>query len=235
MSTISPRRTAPPTAGVPPLVNGDRMGQAEFHRRYEACREDEKFELVGGTVYRASPLRWPHGTYHQKLGLVLGLYAAATPGVEVGDNATVILGQESEPQPDLAMRVLPEWGGQSTLDDDEYVQGAPELLAEVAYSSRSLDMNQKRPDYQQAGVQEYMVLCIEEQQLHWFHFPPGGFIRPNRQGISRSLVFPGLWVDNQALLDQDGSRLIEVVQQGIASRPHAAFVRRLQAERRRRS
>jgi Uma2 family endonuclease len=235
MSTISPRRTTPPTAGVPPLVNGDRMGQAEFHRRYQAYPEDEKFELVGGIVYMASPLRWPHGSYNQLLGLALGLYRVATPGVDTGDNTTVILGEESEPQPDLAMRLLPEWGGQSRLDEDEYVQGAPELLAEVAYSSRSLDMNQKRQDYEQAGVQEYLVLCIEEQQLHWFHFPSGTVIRPNRQGVSRSLVFPGLWVHNQALLDQDGQRLLEVAQQGIASRPHAAFVRRLQAERRRRT
>jgi hypothetical protein len=234
MSTISPRRTTPPSADVPPLVNGDRMTQAEFHRRYEAYPEDEKFELVGGTVYMASPVCLLHGTYQPKLSLVLGLFEAATPGVELGDNATVILGEESEPQPDLILRLRSECGGQSRLQG-KYLQGAPEMVAEVAYSSRSLDMNQKRQDYERVGVQEYLVLCIEEQQLHWFHFPSGGVIRPNRQGISRSLVFPGLWVHLQALLDQDGPRLIQVAQQGIASRPHAAFLRRLQAARRRRS
>jgi Putative restriction endonuclease len=220
-------------SGVPLLANGDRMSRADFHRRYEACPPDEKFELVGGTVYMASPLRYPHGTYHKTLSLVLGLYEAGTPGVEAADNVTTILGEESETHPDLALRILAECGGQSRVNDEEYLEGSPELIAEVAYSSRAIDMNQKRQDYQRAEVLEYLVLCIEGPELHWFHFPSGNQIQPNRAGVSRSLVFPGLWVHVQALLEQDGPRLIEVVQQGLASRPHAAFVRRLQAARRR--
>jgi hypothetical protein len=133
------------------------------------------------------------------------------------------------------MRILPEFGGQSKLDDKDYVIGAPELLAEIAYSTRAIDMNQKRADYERAGVREYLVVCIEERKLHWFNFPAGQEIRPSRKGVSRSVVFPGLWVHNKALLAQDSPRLIEVIQQGIASREHAVFVRRLEAQRRRRS
>src|SRR5947209_7310805 len=104
MSTISlPRRSAPLSNGVPLLVNGDRMKQPEFHRRYLAYPDDVKFELIGGIVYMASPLRYTHGTYSQELSLVFSLYRTATPGVEAADNATVILGEESEPQPDLAL------------------------------------------------------------------------------------------------------------------------------------
>lgn len=235
MSTMTPRRPSSGRNGVPLLANGDRMSQAEFHRRYAACPDDTKYELVGGTVYIASSVPWPHGTYHHELNLVIGLYEAATLGVEVVDNATVILGEESEPQPDLALRLLYEYGGQSQLNEDEYVEGAPELLAEVAYSSRSIDMNQKRQDYEAAGVLEYLVLCIEERELHWFHFPSGESITPNRQGVFRSRVFPGLWIHGPALLDRDSARLIKVVQQGVASREHGAFVKRLRAERRRRS
>jgi len=77
------------------------------------------------------------------------------------------------------------------------------------------------------------VLCIEEPELHWFHFPSADRIQPNRAGVSRSLVFPGLWVHVRALLEQNGPRLIQVVQRGLASRPHAGFVRRLAAARRR--
>ena len=80
--------------------------QAEFHRRYEAYPEDVKFELIGGIVYMASPLRWPHARYTNKLGMAFGLYEASTPGVEAGDDATAIRGDESEPQPDLALRIL---------------------------------------------------------------------------------------------------------------------------------
>lgn len=236
MSTIStPRRSVLPRNGLPLLENGDRMKQPEFHRRYLAYPDDVKFELIGGIVYMASPLRYPHGTYSQMFSVIFGLYAAATPGVEGADNVTTILGEESEPQPDLALRLLPEYGGQSHVSEDEYLRGAPELLAEIAYSSRAIDLNQKREDYQRAGVREYLVLSIEERQLHWFHFPDSSMIQPNRQGVSRSLVFPGLWIDNAALAARDSVRLIEAARQGLVTRAHAAFVKRLQAARRKRS
>lgn len=235
MSTLStPRRSIPSSNGVPLLENGDRMKQPEFHRRYLAYPDGVKIELIGGTVYMASPLRYPHGSYSQLLSGVFFLYAAATPGVEGADNATVILGEESEPQPDNALRLLPEYGGQSQVDEDEYLRGAPELLAEIAYSSRAVDLNQKREDYERAGVQEYLVLSIEERQLYWFHFAKAKMIRP-RQGISHSLVFPGLWIDNAALVARESARVIEVAQQGLASRAHAAFVKRLQAAQRKHS
>src|SRR5262249_48080662 len=151
------------------LENGDRLTQAEFHRRYEAYPEDVKFELIGGIVYMSSPLRRPRGTDHVELSGALFLYKSATPGVEVLDNATTILGEESEPQPDLEMRILPEFGGQSRNAVDEYVAGPPELMAEIAHSSRAIDMHAKRDDYERAGVVEYVVLCVQERELHWFH------------------------------------------------------------------
>jgi Uma2 family endonuclease len=224
----------PCVAGVPLLSNGDCMSQAEFHRRYEQYPEDVKFELVGGIVYMAASLRRIHSSYDDEIGFALGLYRRATPGVEVLHNATTFLGEQSEPQPDLGLRILPEFGGQS-WDAGEYIGGAPELLVEIAYSTRAIAMNQKRADYQREGVSEYMVLCVEERELHWFDFRTGRPIRPNRQGVSRSRVFPGLWIDNQALLDRNSARITEVVQQGLASREHAAFVKRLEAARRRHS
>jgi hypothetical protein len=224
----------PPAPPVPTLANGDRMKQSEFHRRYEAYPEDVKFELIGGIVYMTSPLRRTHGLYHPEFSGLLWLYSSATPGVEVLDNATTILGEESEPQPDLELRVLAEYGGRSRETEDDYVAGPPELMAEIAHSTRALDMHQKRDDYQQAGVLEYVVLCVEEQELYWWHFPSGRMIKPNRQGISRSRVFPGLWIDGQALLARETQRLVEVVQWGLASREHAAFVKRLSLAHRKR-
>lgn len=219
-------------ANLPPLVNGENMKQVEFHRRYEAYPDDIKIELIGGVVYMPSPLRWPHGNYHVILGTAFALYAGDTSGVEAGDNATAILGEESEPQPDLAMRLLPEYGGQSRLNEDQYVEGAPELLAEIAHSTRAIALHQKRRDYEKAGVIEYMVLCIEERELRWFHFPSGEMLTPNRRGVCRSRVFPGLWLDMPALLERDTKSLAAVVRRGLASREHAAFVRRLRTSRR---
>jgi Uma2 family endonuclease len=232
MSTLSPRRVEPSTNGLPLLVNGDRMKQPEFHRRYEAYPEDVKFELVGGVVYMASPLRLKHSDYDDEVGYILGTYRRATPGVQVLRNATTILGEESEPQPDLGLRVLPEYGGRSRTTDDDYVEGPPELLVEISYSTRALDMHAKRDDYRQTGVLEYLVVCVEEKELYWFAFPEGRRLAPDRQGVYRSRVFPGLWIDGPALLRLDSARVGEVLQQGLASRLHAAFVKRLAKARR---
>jgi Uma2 family endonuclease len=230
MSTVSPRIPDEPGGATPLLANGDRMTQAEFHRRYEQYPEDVKFELIGGIVYMASPLRLPHSDYDDEIGFALGLYRRATPGVQVLHGATAILGDDSEPQPDLGLRILPEYGGQSRTVK-KYVEGPPELLVEIAYSTRSLDMHQKRRDYRLAGVAEYLVLCVEEQELHWFNFK-GRALRPNAQGVYKSRAFPGLWVNGPALLARGSDAVTATLQQGIASPEHADFVRRLHAAHR---
>jgi Uma2 family endonuclease len=234
MSTAPARRFVSSPGEIPSLVNGDRLSQAEFHKRYEMYDEDQKWELVGGIVYMASPLGRSHYRYDGKIGLVLELYEAATPGLEVMHNGTVILSDESEPQPDLGLRILPEFGGQSRNRND-YVEGAPELVAEIAHSTSALDMHAKRNDYRAAGVLEYLVVCVREQEVHWFHFPSARPIRPDRQGISRSRAFPGLWLDPAALLVLDSPRLRDVIEQGVASKAHAAFVKRLERQHRRHS
>jgi Uma2 family endonuclease len=225
---MKPRTRKPATTPLPPLHNGDRMSQAEFHRRYEAYPEDVKFELIGGIVYMASPLKLLHGSHHPELCYVLMTYKHFTPGVQVANDTTAILGEQSEPQPDLMLRLVRECGGQSHPNKDGYLVGAPELVAEVADSSRSIDLGPKRQDYLEAGVQEYIVLSLADQQLHWFHFPSRRKLKPDRNGVWKSRVFPGLWLDGPALLACDSAKLLATVQQGLASPEHAAFVRRLE-------
>ena len=227
-STPSTSRLSPRIAL---LENGDRLTQPEFHRRYLAYPEDVEFELVGGIVYMSSPLRRSHGRRHSQLGSLFERYSEQTPGVETLDNATTILGEESEPQPDLALRILSEYGGQSWETADDYVEGPPELVAEVAHSTRAIDLHQKRLDYQHAGVREYLVLCIEGPELIWFGFRPRGRILPDADGISRSRVFPGLWIDTRALLARDAPRQAAVLRKGLSSPEHAAFIRRLERNR----
>jgi Uma2 family endonuclease len=217
-----------------PLRDGMRMKQPEFHRLYGECPNDVKFELIGGIVYMAAArLRRSHSAYDGELGFLLERYRRTTPGTEVLHNATTILGDESEPQPDLGMRILPEYGGQSTNTDDDYVDGAPELLVEVSITTQRMDLRLKRADYEREGVCEYLVLDGERREIHWFNFREGGSILPNRQGVYRSRVFPGLWIDGPALLAQDSARLEKSGMAGLASREHAAFVKRLEATRRR--
>jgi Uma2 family endonuclease len=129
------------------------------------------------------------------------------------------------------MRIKPENGGQSR-NQGNFLEGPPELVIEIAHSSRALDMHGKRADYRNASVVEYLVICIEEQEIHWFHFPSNRKIQPDRQGVSRSRVFPGLWLDTGALLRLDSERVRAVAAMGLATKAHAAFVKRLERQHR---
>jgi Uma2 family endonuclease len=216
--------------GTPLLCNGDRLSQPEFHRRYLQYPDHVKFELIGGIVYMASPLSLPHSNYDGNIGFMCELYAFSTPGTHTLHNATTILGEDDEPQPDLGLRILPEYGGQSR-NQDKYVGGAVELVVEVAVSSRAIDLHAKRDAYKKASVIEYLVVCVEPPKLIWHHFPDDTMLSPDKKGVIRSNVFPGLWIHAQALLDLDTAKLRKVVEAGIASRPHAAFVRKLERQR----
>lgn len=216
---------------LPELHSGDRMTREEFHRIYKQMPEGFKAELIGGIVYVASPLKLPHGTTHPALTTALYLYKAGTPGVQVGDNTTILLANDAEPQPDLFLRILPEWGGQSRTTSDEYVAGAPELIVEVAHSSRSIDLHGKRRSYEQYGVLEYLVLCIEERQFRWFDLRGGRDLSADPDGAIRVHAFPGLWIDAAAVLADDATKLVKVLNQGLATPEHAEFVNRLAAAR----
>lgn len=217
------------TDEVVELTNGDRMSADEFHRVYSTMPEDFKAELIGGIVYVASPLKRRHSKNHIPLGMVLYLYEENTPGVESCDNSTVILGEEAEPQPDLLLRILPEYGGLSRTNENDYVDGPPELIAEVAHSSRSIDLHAKRDDYAQNRVLEYLVLNLRDQRLHWFDLRSGRELTPEPDGVLRIHTFPGLWIHGEALLARDSRRLLATLNAGLATPEHAAFVQRLAA------
>jgi Uma2 family endonuclease len=211
------------------LVSGDRLSQAEFHRRYEQYPDDVKFELVKGTVFMALPQRLPHSTCEVQLSTLLGLYSVATPGVQPAHNQTVILGEASEPQPDFLLRVLPEYGG-STSTDDDYIRGGPELIIEVAHSTVAIDLHDKKDDYQRHGITEYMAVCLEERRVDWFDLAGRRSRNLAADGILRSKTFPGLWIDTNALFRSDLKRLVRVLNQGLASAEHSRFVRRLERQ-----
>ena len=210
-----------------PLEAGDHLDQATFHVRYESMPPGVRAELVAGVVYMPSPLRAEHGDLHAQLITWLTLYAAATPATRALDNATIILGQESEPQPDGCLLLRAEHGGRTRLVDG-YVTGAPELVAEVALSSASYDLHSKYDDYESAGIDEYIVLNLHDREVHWFVLERGSFVRqtPDDDGIFRSQRFPGLWLDGAAMLDRNTRQLSTVLDRGIASTEHAQFISR---------
>lgn len=223
----------PPDSPVEPLAleNGARMTREEFHRLYEEAPESFRAELIGGVVFVSSPLRRLHGTHHVFLSGLLFQYEAGTPGVESGDNATLLLGADSEPQPDLYLRIRPDHVGQSRTTEDDYVEGAPELVIEIALSSRSLDLHGKRLDYASYGVKEYLVLIPSDGRMAWFDLPGDQALATPADGVIRSVIFPGLWLSVPAILQQDHRSAIAALQSGLSSTEHQAFVEQL-AQRR---
>jgi Uma2 family endonuclease len=207
------------------------MTREEFHRIYEQMPEGFKAELIGGIVHVASPLKRRHGTNHLPLGTLFFAYEGNTPGVESGDNTTIVLGEKGEPQPDLYLRILEEFGGQSRVNADDYVEEAPELLAEIALSSQEVDLHGKRQDYARYGVLEYLVVCLREGQLRWFDLRADRELPLDADGVCRVRSFPGLWIHAEALLAKDYRRLMATLEQGLASPEHEAFIRRLESQR----
>jgi Uma2 family endonuclease len=212
---------------LPPLNAGDRLSRAEFERRYHAHPEIKKAELIEGIVYIAPPVQYAqHSRPHADIVGWLGLYHAATPGVTGADSASVRLDHENMVQPDALLRLEAVLGGHSFVAADDYLAGPPELVVEIAASSVSYDLGVKRRVYARSGVQEYLAAQAYEQRVDWFVLREGEYetLQPDQDGILRSEAFPGLWLPVDALWAGDLAGMIAVLQQGLSSPEHTAFV-----------
>jgi Uma2 family endonuclease len=215
---------------VPFLENGDRLNRYEFEKRYNAMPDLKKAELIEGVVYMPAALRYrSHGQPHGYIMAWLGLYCSATAGVELADNTTVRLDLDNEPQPDALLRIDSDLGGQSCVSDDDYIEGAPELIVEIASSSASYDLHDKLKVYRRNGVQEYIVWQVGDRKINWFSLQEGEYIAllPDELGIIRSHIFPGLDLPVAALLAGDLAQVLAEVQKGITTDLHQAFVTNL--------
>jgi len=216
-------------ADVRPLQPGDRLTRAEFERRYAAMPQVKKAELIEGVVYMPSPVSTrDHGAPHSDLMIWLGLYRVRTPGLQSADNATIRLDLDNEPQPDAFLRISAGAGGSSHLDDDGYVTGPPELVAEVAASSASYDLHDKLNAFRRNGVREYVVWRTLDRAIDWFVLRDGRYERLALDGdVYKSEAFPGLWLDAKALLTGDMPRVLAALNEGLATPPYQSFAERL--------
>ena len=219
--------TSTPT--IPPLVDGDRLSREEFHRRYLAMPHLKKAELIDGVVYMPSPVSSDvHATPQCRFMTWLGLYEYHTPNLRPGDNGTLILEGDNEPQPDLYLMIEHSYGGRAMLDPDGYIAGGPELVVEIAASSVSRDRNARKRMYRANGVLEYIIWRTEQEAIDWFILRDGKYEPlPLDEGIYKSEVFPGLWLDPQAMIRTDKLAVLQTLQRGMATPEHAAFVARL--------
>ncbi|MFN6517256.1 MAG: Uma2 family endonuclease [Nostoc sp. CreGUA01] len=224
-------KTPPQHLTIPLLQNGDKLTLYEFERRYNAMPNLKKAELIEGIVYiMPAALRFrSHGQPHGWIFGWLFTYEAATPGVASAIEPTVRLDLDNEPQPDAVLLIDPEAGGQAKLSEDDYIEGAPELIVEIAASSVAIDLHAKKQAYRRNGVKEYIVWQVLDQKLSWFYLEQGEYLElgTDGTGILQSRVFPGLWLAVAELLAGNMQSVLTILQAGLQSPEHAAFVQKL--------
>ncbi|MFN8636319.1 MAG: Uma2 family endonuclease [Chloroflexota bacterium] len=190
------------------LESGDCMTREEFHRRYLARPDIKKAELVEGVVFVGGRVRASHGEANAFIAAWLGSFAMHAPDVHVGLHATVILDERNEVQPDvLAWRPAP---GDAHLTEDGFLHGPLSLVVEVAASSVSYDLHQKKEAYRRNGVREYVVWRVLDRAIDWFRLQDGEYvlIPPDGDGVVESEQFPGLRLHVQSLLAGDMAAVI---------------------------
>lgn len=238
---MSTSRTQPATASgyagpldstpIPPLENGDRLTLREFMRRYEASPAHVKAELIEGIVYMAAAVRHAHhGRQHGWIVAIVTTYGALTD-LEVGDNSTTELDSGNAPQPDVLMFLPAEFGGRAKVNDDGYIEGPPDFVAEISASTVSIDLHDKLRVYQKNGVREYVVWRVNDKAVDWFVLQDGKFVplAADEHGIYRSQVFPGLWLDVPALLRRDAKQLWATLDAGMATDAYRDFAEQVAA------
>jgi hypothetical protein len=153
--------------------------------------------------------------------LVSGVLLLVTIGVR--------LDLDNEPQPAAVLMIEEQAGGQAQLSEDDYIEGAPELVAEIAASSAAIDLGDKKRAYRRNGINEYIVWQVFEQRLDWFRMQEGEYVPlpVDEDGVIRSQVFPGLWLAVNDLLSGNMGRVLAVLQEGLAAPEHTVFVQQL--------
>lgn len=214
---------------VPFLQSGDRLTRAEFERRYTTQPDVNKAELIEGVVYVASPIHIQHSQLHLAAATWAGVYKASTPGVQAADNLSIRLDLENEVQPDVCLWLDEKLGGQSHISEEQFLEGAPEFIIEVAVSSAAYDLHDKLRVYRRNGVREYLVLVAHEQETLWRQWRDERYelLTPESNGILKSRVFPGLWFNSEAFWGGDLAALLDTLQEGLQTAAHAEFVSQL--------
>jgi Uma2 family endonuclease len=207
--------TKPPAQGSHasrplPLESGELMHSREFLRRYERMPQVKKVELIEGIVYMGSPVSVRHAKPDNLIQTWLGTYASLHPETEVHANVTVVLDAENTVQPDALLRRLPEHGGTTRVTDEGYLAGPPELIVEVASSSASIDLRDKRRAYCRNGVREYVVWRVADDRVDWFCLEGDEYVpqAPDAEGFQNSHAFPGLRLAVEALLAGDSRKVL---------------------------
>jgi Uma2 family endonuclease len=222
-------RTPASSSSVPPLENGDRLTLREFMRRYESMPEHVRAELIEGIVYMAAAVRLvQHGRPAMWLGNIVSTYGMQTH-VDCGFDATVELNDDNAPEPDLLMFLPEELGGRAKINEEGYLEGPPDFIAEVSASTVSIGLHGKLRAYEKSGVREYVVWRVLDEAIDWFVLEDGKFLplAADESGVYRSRTFPGLWLNVPALLQRDAQGLWATLDAGMGTEEYREFAARV--------
>jgi Uma2 family endonuclease len=188
------------------LRNGDCYSRPDFHERYLRLGDFHGIELIEGVVYLRGRIPMTHASPHGDVIGWLGRYEIEHPEAEALGTCTVLLDELNEPEPDALL--LRRSG--MRLEDD-FLASTPELIVEVAYSSHSRDLHQKKRAYERNGVLEYIVWRTLDGAIDWFQLRDGVYVQrePDADGIIASEVFPGLRLDIAAMLAGDRAKVVK--------------------------
>ncbi len=192
------------------LENGAVMAREEFHRLYAFRPELHRIELVEGVVYMPSPIKVEGYADAQALLMEwLAAYTLGLPGLRHTGPGTVLLDDQNEPEPDAMLFRM--------RDDrfhDGYLKGAPELVVEIANTSASRDLHQKKAAYERNGVGEYIVWRVAEGAIDWFRLEGASYVLvlPDSNGLIESVQFEGLRLSVQGALSMDRAAVVGGVQ-----------------------
>ncbi len=93
------------------------------------------------------------------------------------------------------------------IGEDDYVEGRRSCVAEVAPAASAYDLGKKLHAYRrQRGCAGALVWRVLDRQVNWYGEPRRALSsrsRPPADGILRSEVFRGLWLDAAALVRHD--------------------------------
>ena len=188
---------------VPTLAEGDRMDREEFHRRYLLRPDLHHVELIEGVVcFMPMPISWKDHADPQTFMITwVGVYRSRHDDVVGGVSASVFLDGRNQPEPDALLFRQ----DRKLITADGYIGGAPDLVVEVANSSVSRDLREKKDAYERNGVREYIVWRVQDYAIDWFQLRNGRFERrePGEDGVIESDVFPGLRLNVTKALEGD--------------------------------
>lgn len=177
------------TAILQEPVQRKRFSVADYHRMGEAgiFGEDDRVELIEGEIIEMTPIGSPHGGRVKQLNRLLAQAVGERAVIAVQD--PVVLGERSEPEPDLAL-LRPR--------ADFYTESHPRppdvwLLIEVADTSLAFDRDVKVPLYARHGIPEVWLVDIEHRQVLRFAVPRDGVYQVEGViDLGRPTPLPGL-------------------------------------------